>query len=81
VLAGYDEEARYFEDTVRHAKQEELVKRAQHLVRGAFNEQLSHLQRKALDAVVADLAKQEAQQSFAASAARCAAVSATTLTS
>ena len=39
-LAGYDEEARYFEAGVRRAKREELVARARGLVRGAYDAQL-----------------------------------------
>lgn len=70
--AGYDEEARYFEDTVRRAKQQELLQRSHKLVHGAFDEQLAHLQRRALSSVVLQLSQPEAHQSFAASAARSA---------
>jgi len=73
LCAGYDEEARYFEDTVRRAKQEELVARAQQMVAPAFAQQLGHLRDAALARVVAALAQpKSAQPSFVACASRCA---------
>lgn len=70
-LAGYDEEARYFEDTVRRAKEKELVARSQQLVAPAFADQLGLLQQAALSRVVTALAQPEAQHDFAACASRC----------
>ncbi|CAL8460688.1 g219 [Coccomyxa elongata] len=69
-LSGYDEEARYFEDTVRRAKEKELVARSQQLVAPAFADQLGLLQQAALSRVVTALAQPEAQHDFAACASR-----------
>ena len=72
--AGYDEEARYFEDTVRRAKEEELIVRSQRLVSAAFADQLGLLRQAALARTVAALAQPDAQHDFAACASRCAAI-------
>lgn len=73
VCAGYDEEARYFEDSVRRAKEGELVMRSQRLVAAAFADQLGLLRQAALARMVAALAQPEAQLDFAASASTYAA--------
>ncbi len=70
--AGYDEEARYFEETVRRAKEEELIVRSQRLVAAAFADQLGLLRQAALARTVAALAQPDAQHEFAACASRCA---------
>ena len=69
-LAGYDEEARYFEDTVRHAKEKELVAQSQALVAPAFSDQLALLQQAALSRIASALSQPEAQHDFAACASR-----------
>ena len=68
--AGYEQEARYFEDGVRHAKQAELVERAQALLHGAFSQQLVHLQRSTVQHLNADMISRDLSETFAASAAR-----------
>ncbi|KAK9824432.1 hypothetical protein WJX72_010204 [[Myrmecia] bisecta] len=50
-IAGYDEEARYFEAGVRQAKREELVARVLALFKVAHDAQLRHLQAKVLHGV------------------------------
>lgn len=68
--AGYEQEARYFEDGVRHAKQAELVERAQALLHGAFSQQLVHLKRSTVQHLNADMISRDLSETFAASAAR-----------
>lgn len=70
VCAGYEQEARYFEEGVRHVKQSELVERAQVLLHGAFLQQLLHLRRSTLQQLNADLLSRDPGHTFAASAAR-----------
>ena len=48
VIAGYDEEARYFETGVSDAKREELVDALEAAVRPAFDSQLALLRELAL---------------------------------
>lgn len=70
VYAGYEQEARYFEEGVRHVKQDELVERAQALLHGAFSQQLVHLRRNILQQLDADMVSRDPSETFAASAAR-----------
>ena len=68
--AGYEQEARYFEDSVRHMKQCELAERAQLLLQSAHSQQLAHLRQKTLRNLNADMVSRDTQQSFSAAAAR-----------
>ena len=70
VGAGYEQEARYFEDSVRHTKQCELAERAQLLLHSAFSQQLGHLRQSTLRNLNADMISRDPQQSFSAAAAR-----------
>ena len=69
--AGYEQEARYFEEGVRHAKQAELAEQAQQLLHGAFARQLTHLSSSTLCHLNADMVGRDPSETFAASAARC----------
>ena len=68
--AGYEQEARYFEDNVRHTKQSELAERAQLLLHSAYTQQLGHLRQNTLRHLNADMVGRDLQQSFSAAAAR-----------
>ena len=68
--AGYEQEARYFEEGVRHAKQAELAEQAQQLLHGAFARQLTHLSSSTLCHLNADMVGRDPSESFTASAAR-----------
>ena len=70
VVAGYEQEARYFEEGVRHAKQCELAERAQRLLHSVFSQQLGHLRQSTLHHLNADMVSRDPQQSFSAAAAR-----------
>ena len=70
ACAGYEQEARYFEEGVRHAKEAELVERAQAILQGAFSQQLAHLRRRTLQHLNADMVSRDPKEPFAASAAR-----------
>lgn len=70
VDAGYEQEARYFEDNVRHSKQCELAERAQLLLHSAFSQQLGHLRQSTLRHLNADMVSRDSQQPFSAAAAR-----------
>ena len=68
--AGYEQEARYFEDSVRHTKQSELAERAQQLLHSAYTQQLGHLRQNTMRHLNADMVGRVPQQSFSAAAAR-----------
>ena len=69
--SGYDEEARYFEEGVRHAKAKELTERAQGLIRSAYDDQLGHLRAAVLARLAATMEARDAHdETFAACAAR-----------
>ena len=70
VGAGYEQEARYFEDSVRHTKQSELAERAQLLLHSAYTQQLGHLRQNTMRHLNADMVGRDPQQSFSAAAAR-----------
>ena len=68
--AGYEQEARYFEEGVRHAKQAELAEQVQQLLHSAFAQQLTHLRSSTLRHLNADMVGRDPSETFAASAAR-----------
>jgi hypothetical protein len=68
--AGYEQEARYFEEGVRHAKQVELAERAEQLLHGAYVQQLAHLCNSTLRHLNAVMLDRDPNETFAASAAR-----------
>lgn len=70
--AGYDEEARYFEEGVRLAKGQELRAQALAMLKPAFLAQLGFLRDQALEQVAAALSQPDVVDTFAASAARSA---------
>ena len=70
--AGYDEEARYFEDGVRRSREAELAARAQALIATAHAAQVAHLRAQVLQRLAAALAQRAPGEGFAACAARCA---------
>ena len=65
TCAGYDEEARYFDEGVRMAKRHQLKAQALDLLQPAFLAQLGFLREQSLQIVAAALAHDTAPSNFA----------------
>ncbi|XP_020272655.1 protein ROOT HAIR DEFECTIVE 3-like [Asparagus officinalis] len=71
-LSEYDDEAIYFEESVRTAKRQQLESRALHLVHPAFQAMLGHLRSKYLDKFKNDLEQSlKSGRGFATSVSSC----------